>query len=154
MSEKWKRPENLEFPHIYHKFLARDLNGIDLVEYYIQDLPENRYEEAVNFTIEHYTPDEPIFQSRDAGNDVGTVRDFSNIWREILQTGISQVCFKTRSDEIIGVNLIDVDVKDVVVEVTVSHYYFYYLKCQNLESILFRDQPEISRTNVKWSTTV
>lgn len=113
MCERWQRPSNLEFPKIFNKFTAKDLDENKLAEYYVQDLPENLYEDAIKFLIEFYTPDEPIFECRNARSESQTIEDFSKLWMEILKVKISQVCFKEGSDEIIGVNLIDADVKGI-----------------------------------------
>jgi hypothetical protein len=37
------------FPQIYHTFQAKDTDIEKLVKYYIQDAPEDRFEEIVEF---------------------------------------------------------------------------------------------------------
>lgn len=113
MCERWRRPSHLDFPKIFHKFTAKDLVENNFVEYYVQDLPEYLYEDAIKFLIEVYVPDEPMFECRNSITDSQTIEDVSKLWREVLSVKISQVCFKKGSDEMIGVNLIDVDVKGI-----------------------------------------
>lgn len=58
---KWKRQNFDGFPHVYMRFKARDTDRDDLVEYRIQDLPEDRFEDAVNFMLgDQYLREEPF----------------------------------------------------------------------------------------------
>lgn len=61
---QWKR-ENLEgFPLVYTRFQSRDYPGDTLVEYRIQDLPEDRFEDAVKFlTQDFYLREEQLFRA-------------------------------------------------------------------------------------------
>lgn len=53
----WKRPDSLPFPHIWHTFKFNDPETKEEVEYIIQDIPVDRYDEVVdllaNFTLKH-----------------------------------------------------------------------------------------------------
>lgn len=57
---KWKRPDSVEFPRVWHRFQSRDLNSDKLVEYRIEDLQESRADEAFNHMRDNYLADEPI----------------------------------------------------------------------------------------------
>lgn len=57
---KWARTQTAEYPKIWRRFAARDLNSDKLVEYRIQDLPESRFEDAVKHMIANYLKDEPM----------------------------------------------------------------------------------------------
>lgn len=61
-SLKWKRPDRLEYPKVWHTFKARDLDSDELVEYRIQDLPLDRADEAYEHMIANFVRDEPIGQ--------------------------------------------------------------------------------------------
>lgn len=58
----WKRPDTIEYPKIWHTFKARDLDSDKLVEYRIQDLPLNRFDDAYAHMVGNYNQDEPIAQ--------------------------------------------------------------------------------------------
>lgn len=60
---KWKRPKSLDYPKVWHRFMARDLNSDKLVEYRIEDLTESRAEEAFQHMRDFYLADEPISQA-------------------------------------------------------------------------------------------
>lgn len=58
--ELWKRPEKTEFPKVWTKFMAPDIDSDKLVEYRIQDLPESRFDDGIQFMIQHFIKDEPL----------------------------------------------------------------------------------------------
>lgn len=60
---KWNRPESIEYPKVWHRFKARDLNSDKLVEYRIEDLMEDRVEDAFKHMRENYFKDEPVSQA-------------------------------------------------------------------------------------------
>lgn len=60
---KWKRPKSIEYPKIWHRFKARDLNSDNLVEYRIEDLLEERVNDAFKHMINNYFMDEPVSQA-------------------------------------------------------------------------------------------
>lgn len=120
IEKKWTRPIDLEFPHTYHKFTAKDALGEQDVNYIVQDIPEDRFDDVVKFMLEHYLVDEPTIASRKGFEDPQTVEDMTNEWRHLLNKRISQVCFIEDSDEIIGVNLLEVVHKLDQAEIFVS----------------------------------
>lgn len=59
---KWKRPDSLDYPKVWHQFMARDVDSDKLVEYRIEDLVESRAEDAYKHMRVFYFPDEPLSQ--------------------------------------------------------------------------------------------
>lgn len=57
---KWKRPKTIAYPKVWHRFMARDLNSNNLVEYRIEDLVEERVEDAFQHMRDFYFRDEPV----------------------------------------------------------------------------------------------
>lgn len=57
---KWKRPDSVEYPKVWHRFMARDLNSDQLVEYRIEDLTKQRAEEAYQHMRDNYLAGEPV----------------------------------------------------------------------------------------------
>jgi hypothetical protein len=106
--EKWTRPSNLEYPRIYYEFTAADPEVGQCVKYVVRDLTEDRFDDAVEFLLEHYLKDEPTMLSRDGISDPKTVEDMVNEFRHLLDKKISQMCTKEGSEEIIAVNLMEV----------------------------------------------
>lgn len=48
----------------------------------------------------------------DLANDEVSVKSFEDVWRSLLKQHISLVCFKEGSDEIIGLNLVGIVLKE------------------------------------------
>lgn len=57
---KWKRPTTIEYPKVWLRFEARDLNSDKLVEYRIEDLTDDRAEEGYQHMRDNYLAGEPV----------------------------------------------------------------------------------------------
>lgn len=57
---KWTRPKTSEYPKIWLTFEAKDIDSDKLVEYRIQDLPESRFDEAIQLMTMNFCRDEPL----------------------------------------------------------------------------------------------
>lgn len=108
MSTIWKRPGDLKFPAQYYKFIARDKDTNDLVEFTVEDIPESRYEEASRFMIKHFVPYEPKLVSRKACNDPDVLKDCFTRYCHGLKQKVSVACFRKGSDEFVGINILEV----------------------------------------------
>lgn len=106
------RVDGFVFPHIYSKFTRPDKNNVDLVEYWIQDLPENRFEDAVEFLNKHMHYDEPMYDCKKLCEDINALEIVNGMYQEYLSHKVSLVCFKENSDEIIGFNILKIMTKD------------------------------------------
>lgn len=60
---RWKRPESSEYPKIWQTFKAKDINSDEMVEYQIKDLPESRYDEAIEMIVKYSCRDEPLCEA-------------------------------------------------------------------------------------------
>lgn len=63
ISLKWTRPESVEYPKVWHRFMARDLDNDNMVEYRIEDLSIERANEAIQHMKENFLRDEPITEA-------------------------------------------------------------------------------------------
>lgn len=104
----WTRTNFVNFPKTHSEFLARDLVGEDLVEYTIQDLPDDRHDDAISFMLKHFLADEPVFESRNAVGDEVLLKEISTVWREILEQRVTLICLKKGEGELIAVNILAV----------------------------------------------
>lgn len=104
----WTRSNFANFPKVHCKFWAKDTNGVDLVEYRIQDVEDDGHEDVILHMIKYFLPDEPTFSSRGAANDVVLQNEISSVWRRVLKQRVSLVCYKGNSTEIIAVNILHV----------------------------------------------
>lgn len=68
---QWKRKNLNGFPQVYLRFVSKDFPGDGLIKYRVQDLPEDRFEDAVKFlTEDHYLREEQLLRG------FGNVYDF------------------------------------------------------------------------------
>lgn len=59
----WKRSlNNVSYPNIWTEFYQKKTkNSNQMVKYWIQDLPEDRFDEAITHMINYYVPNLPIY---------------------------------------------------------------------------------------------
>jgi len=100
----WTRPKTVKFPKIWRLFEAREVDSDKIIEYRIQDIPESRYEDALNHLEAYYLKYEPVSQALGGYNDPQYVSDYRMVCRSILQQKSSFACISARSDQIVGVH--------------------------------------------------
>ncbi|KAL7024299.1 hypothetical protein ACKWTF_012978 [Chironomus riparius] len=106
------RPNALPFPTIYHKFQAKDKDSDELVEYRVQDLLEEDYENGIDMMISEYCPEESFNKCRGVANNAEAVKEKRNIWRKHINKRLSVGCYKSdESNELVGVCVFSVHVK-------------------------------------------
>ncbi|XP_035781612.1 uncharacterized protein LOC118460950 [Anopheles albimanus] len=102
----WKRPESVPYPCVWHTFQAKDTDSDRLVTYRVQDLPEDRFEEAIAHMIEYFVYDEPTCRAKNIVGEKQSVDEIAALWREFVQFRLVLVCFKEGSEEIAGMNML------------------------------------------------
>lgn len=102
----WKRPENVPYPTVWHTFQAKDTDSDRLVTYRVQDLPEERFEEAIGHMMEFFVLDEPTCRAKNIVSEQQSVDEIAALWREFVKLRLVIVCFKEGSDEIAGMNML------------------------------------------------
>lgn len=112
MFHTFKRPENFSFPQIYYKFRAKDRDSDEIVNYYVQDLPEDRVEETIDLMVKHFLPDETLCSSIGVPNSPEDVDGMRILWRELAKEKFSIVCFREGHDDIVSANFIAIHSKD------------------------------------------
>lgn len=63
VSLKWRRPDAIEYPKVWHTFQARDLDSDCLVEYRIEDVTQSNAKDVFNHMKKYYILDEPVGQA-------------------------------------------------------------------------------------------
>lgn len=102
----WKRSVDIEFPKIWGRFRARDQDGL-MVNYRIQDLPEDRFHEAIYLLQRHHMESE-VLRVKKIRDDPDSFREITEKWLQCLKQNITLVCFKESSDAIVGLNVLGV----------------------------------------------
>ncbi|XP_020291891.1 uncharacterized protein LOC109858747 isoform X2 [Pseudomyrmex gracilis] len=82
----------------------------------IQEIPEDRYEEAVQHMCTHFLADEPTLVCLNVKNNFAFVKDLSRTWRESLSQGISVAAFTDNPDNgkpiFAGMNVLRIEYKE------------------------------------------
>lgn len=110
----WSRPTNIPYPKVWLKFKAKDVLTDVLVEYTVEDLPEERFDEAIEIMAEGFLADVPLVKLKNGANDTEYVDDVTRIWKGIVQQKMCHVCFKESSQEIVGLKMNYLSSKDDV----------------------------------------
>lgn len=108
----WKRPENVPYPKVWHTFQAKDTDSDRLVSYRVQDLPEERFDEAIAHMLEYFVFDEPTCRAKNIVGEPQSVQEIGDLWRIMVKLRLVLVCFKEGSDEIAGMNMLYIAEKD------------------------------------------
>lgn len=112
MSEKIVRPSNVPYPNVWLRFEAPDDDG-ELVQYRVQDLPEDRFEDGIKHMRANFLLDEALCRARNMADDEQSVIDFTTIWREtIFGEKLTLACFQEGSDDIVGMNVLYIEHKN------------------------------------------
>lgn len=102
----WTRPTSVEYPKIWHTFMARDTDSDNLIEYRIQDLPLDRTNDVYQHMLANFISDEPIGQVLGSAGNLTHFEDYKLCWDPMVAQRMPLVCFKAGSDEIVGVNML------------------------------------------------
>lgn len=117
MIPKFKRPLNIPYPNVWYRFQLKEPYSDKLVNYRIEDLTPNRYEDAIKHLVANFLPDETMCKSRNLSRDLQSLDDFYDIVRAtIMDHKLTVACYREGSDEIIGVNVLYVKQRDEMSE--------------------------------------
>ncbi|XP_070498830.1 uncharacterized protein [Chironomus tepperi] len=110
----FKRPENLEFPTTYYTFKVKSRESDEVIEYRVQDLPDDRFEEALELMRTHFLPDESLCSSSGIPDDPVARQIFLDFWIECMKQHLSIACFRNDGVDnmLISVNCFVVNGKD------------------------------------------
>lgn len=106
----WKRPESVNH-RVWHTFKSENPSHGEIEEFVVQDLPKERFEEALKFMLDHFLSDEPICKSKNVVGDENALRQICDLWRNVLQQNVVLACVKKGCDELVGLNMVCVITK-------------------------------------------
>ena len=110
---------NLKSPKVYCTLDRRCPKSDEIVEYKIQDLTEDRYEEAVELFVEFYLQDEPVAKSRKMYENESSKNEMRKVWINAVKQGLSVACIKN-DNELVGANILTITQKGVESSLKVS----------------------------------
>ncbi|XP_059617950.1 uncharacterized protein LOC132262640 [Phlebotomus argentipes] len=107
MSNDWTRPSNIDFPTVWGTFEAKHPASGEIWKFQVQDLPEERFDEAENIMIEHFLSEESMCKSKEISKDPSSLALARLYYRKMLEKKISLICVREGSDEIAGINCLE-----------------------------------------------
>lgn len=57
------RPELISFPQVWRTFEARDADSDKIIKYRIEDVPEDRFSDVVEFMMNHFAREEVVLDA-------------------------------------------------------------------------------------------
>jgi GNAT superfamily N-acetyltransferase len=97
---------------VWHSFSSKNPITNKCEEFVVQDLPREKFDEALSHMLESFLLDEPICKSKNVKNDDAALTDICELWKNVLEQNIVLACFKKNCDEIIGLNMVCVITKE------------------------------------------
>ncbi|GAB0087120.1 hypothetical protein DMENIID0001_013970 [Sergentomyia squamirostris] len=107
MSNEWTRPGEVKFPSIWVTFQTKHPTTNESLTFRIQDLPEDRFDEAAEIMIEHFLSEEVMCKCKEISNDPDSLVLARVYYKEMISRKISLICVQEGSDEIAGINVLD-----------------------------------------------
>jgi hypothetical protein len=117
MVTKFERSGILFKPQVYHSFTIKNKETNE-VEYFVQDLPQQKVEEASEFMFKHSAKYETFKRAMDAPKEA-----LIKFYRFILSQKVSLACFKKDSGELVGLDILSVMSKGVETNFKVNNQF-------------------------------
>lgn len=108
MVTRFERPAIYFAPQIYSSFSLKNKTTNEDEEFYIKDMPEEKFEEAARFMVKYYTKDETFLNARKASEAA-----LMNFYRFVFRQKVALACFKKSNDELVGINALSVKSKGI-----------------------------------------
>ncbi|XP_058116218.1 uncharacterized protein LOC131287957 [Anopheles ziemanni] len=106
----WERPAAVPYPNVWWTFEAPDPDRDDggLATYRVEDLTEDRFEDAIKLYTEHFLDDEPLAQHARTRHNPVSYEDIVAFWKKSFNGRMSVACYKEGSKELVGANILAV----------------------------------------------
>ncbi|XP_058116749.1 uncharacterized protein LOC131288503 [Anopheles ziemanni] len=107
----WERPTSVPYPNVWWTFEAPDPDRDDggLATYRVEDLTEDRFEDAIKLYTENFLDDEPLCQYGKIRHCPVAYEEIVGFWNYCLNERITVACYKEGSKELVGANLLSVN---------------------------------------------
>ncbi|CAH2056072.1 unnamed protein product, partial [Iphiclides podalirius] len=107
------RPSSVAYPTVWHRFTVRRQGTTASLR--VQDLTEDKQEEALALLSKHFTRDEPPCKYIGINKYPTAVAELEGLWRKTVADRLSLVCVEDKDDgtsSLVGVNVLTVACKD------------------------------------------
>lgn len=111
----WKRPESVPYPSVWSTFVGNKYPDMDPIEYKIQDITEDLFEDTVKHMTRYFLVRENLCSSTGFSENEVSVKEMEDIWREKLKQKMGLVALainhETGEETIAGVNMTSISHK-------------------------------------------
>ncbi|XP_063243793.1 uncharacterized protein LOC134543028 isoform X2 [Bacillus rossius redtenbacheri] len=107
----WKRPDSVPHPKVWRRAVGRKPVDGKVPSFVIQDVPEDREEELVQFMVENFVRNEPLSRCLNSSNDPVSIKELREQWVEVVAQKITIAAFLKEDGprpRLVGCNLIGV----------------------------------------------
>ncbi|XP_025834982.1 uncharacterized protein LOC112905884 [Agrilus planipennis] len=99
MISDWKRPDSIPFPTIWHRFKGqKTMSNGELPNFWVQDMPEDLYEVAIELMQKHFMKDEPLSRFSKAIDNPVCVGEWRELLNNVFKDRLALVCFMENPD--------------------------------------------------------
>lgn len=98
------RRDGVPYPQIYSRFKVKSKDSEDEEEFYIQDLTENYFDQAVDFIVENHARGAVFHNACKTLHNEDGIERVRKSYRKAFEERISLICIKVGSEEIAGLN--------------------------------------------------
>ncbi|KAK5646950.1 hypothetical protein RI129_005414 [Pyrocoelia pectoralis] len=115
-NSKWRRPNSVPYPSIWKRFNGRkEINGV-IPKFWIQDIPEDQFEVAIDFMMGGFPYDEPLNKYSKLEGDSESMDTLRSFLREMLEDRLGLVCYAENPDPngkpiVAGINVTHIKMK-------------------------------------------
>ncbi|PSN38573.1 hypothetical protein C0J52_19757 [Blattella germanica] len=98
--EKWSRPKSAPVPTVWRRFTGlKKMEDGTIPKFRIQDVPDDMHEDVIEFMTKHFFRDEVTCECLHLLEDEVSMREFQDVYREILTEHVALVAFLDDDNE-------------------------------------------------------
>ncbi|KAG4071464.1 hypothetical protein HA402_011618 [Bradysia odoriphaga] len=101
---EFERPQGLQGPMVYSTFQIKSKNSDEIEGFLIQDLTEDRFDEAVKIIVDNHAKDAVLHKAAKTLSSECGIRRVNQMYLNVFKEKISLVCLKIDTLEIVGIN--------------------------------------------------
>ena len=117
---EFNRPEGSRYPIIYESFEVKSKKSDENEEFYIQDLTENFFDEAVQIIVDNHAKGAVFHRAANTLIDEKGFERVREMYRNVFKEKISLICMKKGSNEIVGINALTFKTKSTLLNKVVK----------------------------------
>lgn len=120
---EFKRPDGSLYPIIYGTFSVKVKDGDEVEEFYIQDLTENFFDQAVDFIVANHARGAVFHRAAKTLADDSGIQRVREMYRNVFKEKISLICLKMDTNEVVGLNALGVKTRETLIKEDVSEMF-------------------------------